>query len=212
MSGVLDTDSDLIINSSFLLSTKTFPPFTNFPNKSSSASGFLIFSWINLFKGLAPKILSYPFGESNKGIQELVSKLGYEIAFSQHSSPLHIDENKFNLPRFAINDEFGTMKRFKQIVNSKPLIIEDLRILKKNIALGELEISFKLLENSENVNCYINNNAIIKRKSNKNSVNLQFYNLIPQNRYRLNCTLFDRRGELYWLGKMMIVTEMDIIF
>ena len=104
------------------------------------------------------------------------------------------------------------MKRFKQIVNSKPLIIKDLRILKKDIVLGELEISFKLLENSENVNCYINNNAIIKKKDNKHSVNLQFRNLIPQNRYRLNCTLFDRRGELYWLGKMMTVTEMDIIF
>jgi peptidoglycan/xylan/chitin deacetylase (PgdA/CDA1 family) len=163
-------------------------------------------------KILSPKILSYPYGESNKRIQELVFKLGYDIAFSQHSSPLHIGENRFNLPRFSINDEFGGMVRFKQIVNSKPLLIEDLKILKKNIATGEFEISFKLLVNSKNMNCYINNNAIIKRKKNKNYVNLQFSNLVPENRYRLNCTLFNARGELYWLGKMMTVTEMDIIF
>ena len=37
-------------------------------------------------------------------------------------------------------------------------------------------------------------------------------NLVPENRYRLNCTLFNETGELYWLGKMMTVTEMDIIF
>ena len=85
-------------------------------------------------------------------------------------------------------------------------------ILKKNIAAGEFEISFKLLVNSQNMNCYVNNNAIIKRKENENYVNLQFSNLVPENRYRLNCTLFNARGELYWLGKMMTVTEMDIIF
>ena len=61
------------------------------------------------------------------------------------------------------------------------------------------------------MNCYVNNNAIIKRKDNENYVNLKFSNLV-QNRYRLNCTLFNERGELYWLGKMMTVTEMDIIF
>ena len=35
------------------------------------------------------------------------------------------------------------MVRFRQIVNSKPLLIEDLKILKKNIATDEFEISFK---------------------------------------------------------------------
>ena len=53
---------------------------------------------------------------------------------------------------------------------------------------------------------------LLKRKDNENYVNLQFSNLVPENRYRLNCTLFNERGELYWLGKMMTVTEMDIIF
>ena len=104
------------------------------------------------------------------------------------------------------------MVRFRQIVNSKPLLIEDLKILKKNIATDEFEISFKPSVNPKNMNCYVNNNAIIKRKEKKNYVNLQFSNLVPGNRYRLNCTLFNARGELYWLGKMMTVTEMDIIF
>ena len=56
--------------------------------------------------------------------------MGYEIGFAQHSSPVHVNENKLALPRFAINDEFGNMKRFIQIVNSRALVVYDEKVIK----------------------------------------------------------------------------------
>ncbi len=163
--------------------------------------------------GRLQKVVSYPYGESNTQIQELVKKMGYEIGFSQHSSPIHLKENKLALPRFAINDEFGGMKRFIQIVNSKALIISDLKVLIDDSNLEKFEVSFSTDKNESSINCYINNNAVLKKKVKKqNIINLKINNLKKNRRYRINCTYFDKERTLFWYGKMIKITQESIIF
>ena len=163
--------------------------------------------------GRLQKVVSYPYGESNLQIQELVKKMGYNIGFSQHSSPIHINENKLALPRFAINDEFGGIKRFIQIVNSKALIVSDLKVLKDDLNLKELEISFSTNKIENKINCYINNNALLKKRIiDEKIINLMITNLKKNKRYRLNCTYFDEQRNLFWYGKMIKTTQQSIIF
>src|SRR6516164_1623308 len=52
-------------SSSALRVTRTTPPFANRPNSNSSASGFLMCSWITRARGRAPKSGSYPFSVSH---------------------------------------------------------------------------------------------------------------------------------------------------
>ena len=163
--------------------------------------------------GRLQKVVSYPYGESSPEIQELVNKMGYNIGFSQHSSPVHINENKLALPRFSINDEFGGMKRFIQIVNSKALIVSDLKVLKDNLNLEKFEVSFSTNKTANAINCYINNNAELKKKIiNNRVINLRVTNIKKNKRYRLNCTYFDEKRTLFWYGKMIKTTQESIIF
>ena len=163
--------------------------------------------------GRLEKVLSYPYGESSPQIQELIKEMGYHIGFSQHSSPIHINENKFALPRFAINDEFGGIKRFIQIVNSKALILSDLKVLKEDSSLEKFEILFSTDKIENKINCYINNNAKLKKKVIKEKIiNLRISDLKKNRRYRLNCTYFDEKRNLFWYGKMIKVTERSIIY
>ena len=163
--------------------------------------------------GRLQKVVSYPYGESDSQIQELVKEMGYDIGFSQHSSPIHINENRLALPRFAINDEFGNMKRFIQIVNSKALIVSNLKILKDNSNLATFEVSFTTNKIGNAINCYINNNAELKKKViNNTDINLKITNVKKNRRYRLNCTYFDEKRTLFWYGKMIKTTEESIIF
>ena len=139
--------------------------------------------------------------------------MGYDIGFSQHSSPIHINENKLALPRFAINDEFGEMKRFSQIVNSKALIVSNLKILKDNSNLATFQVSFSTNKIANAINCYINNNAELKKKViNNRDVNLKITNIKKNKRYRLNCTYFHEKRTLFWYGKMIKTTQESIIF
>ena len=163
--------------------------------------------------GRLQRVVSYPYGESNFQIQKLVKEMGYDIGFAQHSSPVHLNENKLALPRFAINDEFGNMDRFIQIVNSKALIVYDLKVIKDNSNLEKFEISFSTNKTESSINCYINNSAVLKKKIiNKKIVNLKISNLKKSKRYRLNCTYFDEKRNLFWYGKMIKITQESIIF
>ena len=159
--------------------------------------------------GEVEKIISYPYGESNESIQKIVKGLGYKIALSQHSSPISFTENKFNLPRFSINDEYGEIKRFKQIVNSRPMVFNFFEILN-----GEdnesLEIKFKKKFNPITINCFINDGTLFK-EIDEELIKIKLTKLKKNKRYRLNCTTFKNKT-LYWYGHMIIKEKEKFFF
>ena len=62
------------------------------------------------------KFFAYPFGEYKKSYIEIVKKLGFDYGFGQHSGVMDKTKNKFELPRFPINEKYGEEKRFKTIL------------------------------------------------------------------------------------------------
>ncbi len=158
---------------------------------------------INKNLGAQPKIFSYPYGESNIKIEKKIENLGYEIAFSQHSAPISYNENKFRLPRYALNDEYGDLERFKLILNSKPLLVSDLNYQDTTINTENFKLSFKTNVHAKLISCFINNSALIIKENNNKNVTLFIKNLQPNNRYRINCTYKDKNNQLFWFGKMI---------
>ena len=153
--------------------------------------------------GKQPKIFSYPFGESSKSIEDVIRILNYEIAFSQHSAPIHTDQNKYRLPRYALNDEFGSLKRFKMIIQTKPLEIFDSSFDDSIVNTDELDFSFLTKFPSELINCFVNNSAAMIKKDKGEKVTLYLSKLKNGVRYRINCTYIDQKGEILWYGKMI---------
>jgi len=51
-------------------------------------------------------------------MKKYISK-NFKIAFGQHSGVIDINKDKFELPRFPINEKYGEMKRFKSLINYK---------------------------------------------------------------------------------------------
>ena len=54
------------------------------------------------------------------GYIEIVKKLGFEYGFGQHSGVMDKTKNKYELPRFPINEKYGEEKRFKTLLNTIP--------------------------------------------------------------------------------------------
>ena len=153
--------------------------------------------------GKQPKIFSYPYGESSKTVEEVIKMLNYDIAFSQHSAPIHIDQNKYRLPRYALNDEFGNLKRFKMIIQTKPLEIFESSFDDSIVNTDKLDFSFLTKFPSELINCFVNNSAAMIKKDKGEKVKLYLSKLKNGVRYRINCTYIDQRGEIFWYGKMI---------
>ena len=66
------------------------------------------------------KIFAYPFGEYKNSYIKIVKDLGFKYAFGQHSGVIDQTKNKFELPRFPINEKYGEIKRFKSLLKNIP--------------------------------------------------------------------------------------------
>ena len=162
--------------------------------------------------GYIPSLFSYPFGEYSKFMKEYISK-NFSFAFGQHSGVIDINKEKFELPRFPINENYGKLKRFKSIINTFPLEYKKLKpeekmINKNNPPSFSIEF-FNKQNNLENINCYSNEgNKWEKSKTNisKNILTIKFREAFEPRRGRINCSLNDN-GKWRWLGVQFIIKK-----
>ena len=149
-----------------------------------------------------PKVFSYPYGESSERVEKILEELGILAAFSQHSAPLNHNDSLYRLPRFSLNNEYGTLDRLRMIFKTKRLPIQNLTYTDAITHEERIEISFESSMNLEKINCYINQGVSLIKKINEKKVILELNGLKSGQRHRLNCTIIDKE-DIYWFGKMV---------
>tara|TARA_Y100000591_G_scaffold208793_1_gene180880 strand:- start:567 stop:1628 length:1062 start_codon:yes stop_codon:yes gene_type:complete len=163
--------------------------------------------------GYIPKIFSYPFGEYSKFMKDYISE-NFNYAFGQHSGVIDLNKDKFELPRFPINEKYGELKRFKSIINYFPLeyksILPEEKLLFKNTNPPSFKVEFfKEQKNLANINCYSNEgNVWEKSKTNfsNNTLTIKFREPFKPRRGRINCSLNDN-GKWRWFGFQFPIKE-----
>ena len=156
--------------------------------------------------GYIPDLFSYPFGEYSKFMRDYISK-NFKSAFGQHSGVIDINKNKFELPRFPINEKYGELKRFKSIINYFPLEYKKIFPEEKQLFLNTNPPKFKVeffkeQENLKNINCYSNEGDVWEKSKtifSNYSLTIQFREPFKPRRGRINCSLNDN-GKWRWFG------------
>lgn len=75
--------------------------------------------------GFTPRLLAYPFGEFGAREKAAAEAAGFTAAFGQHSGVAHANADLFALPRFAMNENYGSLSRFRLAANALPLRVFD---------------------------------------------------------------------------------------
>ena len=161
--------------------------------------------------GYIPFVFSYPFGEYSKFMKDYISK-NFELSFGQHSGIIDVNKDKFELPRFPINENYGEIKRFKSIINYAPLEYkklspEEKKLSKENNPPKFNVEFFKDQKNINNINCYSNEGGEWKKskiKISNNTLSVEFRDLFYPRRGRVNCSLNDN-GVWRWFGTQFII-------
>ena len=73
--------------------------------------------------GFKPSLFAYPYGEYDVKTLEIIKGSGFEAAFGQHSGVAHISSGLFELPRFAMNENYGDLDRLKLVINALPIVV-----------------------------------------------------------------------------------------
>ena len=161
--------------------------------------------------GHVPTIFSYPFGEYSKFMKNYISQ-NFSIAFGQHSGVIDLNKDKYELPRFPINEKYGDLKRFKSVINYKPLeykkIFPEEKKLNSQNNPPNLSIEFfDEQKNIENISCYSNDGGEWKQPNLifvNNIMEVQFKEKFLPRRGRINCSLNDN-GAWRWFGTQFTV-------
>ncbi len=156
--------------------------------------------------GYIPNLFSYPFGEYSKFMKDYISE-NFDFAFGQHSGVIDLNKDKFELPRFPINEKYGELKRFKSIINYYPLEYKRLSPVEKRLSKNnnppKFEVEFfKEQKNLNKITCYSNEqNKWDKSDTNYSNqiLTIEFRGSFEPRRGRINCSLNDD-GIWRWFG------------
>ncbi len=163
--------------------------------------------------GYVPNLFSYPFGEYSEFMRQYISE-NFTYAFGQHSGVIDVNKEKFQLPRFPINENYGEIKRFSSIIKTYPLEYKNLLPLEKKLSKTNNPPSFSVeffenQKNIKNISCYSNEGDKWEKSKvqfNNNTLVIKFREAFLPRRGRVNCSLNDE-GKWRWFGTQFIITN-----
>jgi len=163
--------------------------------------------------GYIPNLFSYPFGEYSEFMRQYISE-NFTYAFGQHSGVIDVNKEKFQLPRFPINENYGEIKRFTSIIKTYPLEYKKLLPIQKKINKlnnpPQFSVEFfKDQKNIKNISCYSNEGDEWKKSNVQyadNILKIKFRGAFLPRRGRINCSLNDN-GKWRWFGTQFIISN-----
>ena len=160
---------------------------------------------------------AYPFGEYKNSYKKIVQNLGFQYAFGQHSGVMDKTKDKFELPRFPINEKYGEIKRFESLLKTIPFpyqkIIPEEKYLDANNNPPDVKIIFfKDGPDFKNITCYSNEENKWRKSKleflDNNELKIFLEGKFTTERGRINCSLRENTGEWRWLGVQFVVGNL----
>jgi len=161
--------------------------------------------------GITPQLFSYPYGETSLSGSALIRQAGFKAAFGQHSGVLGSINDAYNFPRFAMNEKYGDLARFRMAINAMALPVQDLT--PKAHVVGKRNppaIGFTLrgkLANISQLACFTSHAGRARLEHLGPRIEVRIDKPFPTGRTRLNCTLPATEGRWRWLGRQFLKIE-----
>ena len=159
---------------------------------------------------------SYPFGEYSSEFKNLIKSLGFKYAFGQHSGVIDETKDKFELPRFPINEKYGEIKRFKTLMKTLPLKFESITPEDKYLVQSKNPpvVKIKFFEDTKNINqinCFSNEGNKWRNSkvsfTEKNILEIYIAEKFIGERGRINCSLQEKNNFWRWLGIQYVISD-----
>jgi peptidoglycan/xylan/chitin deacetylase (PgdA/CDA1 family) len=162
--------------------------------------------------GAAPELIAYPYGEYAKAVQRIAREVGFVAGFGQQSGAIARTSERYGLPRFALNEAYGGMDRFRTAVNALPLPVHD--VVPDDNLLGPAEnppmYGFTVDDSVASIaglTCYAGGRGeVAVQRLGGQRVEVRFDEPFPEGRMRVNCTQMGPDNRWRWFGNQFLVT------
>lgn len=162
--------------------------------------------------GARPTLFAYPYGETSLAVRKQVTDAGLGVAFGQHSGVLFPGADFLYLPRFALNETYGDMNRFKLAVNALPIKVKDLTPSEVLLSSDTNPPRFGFTVYGDAVpdlrvlTCYASGQGKTELvRLGPQRIETRMAKRFPTGRARINCTMPAREGRWRWFGMQFLV-------
>lgn len=169
--------------------------------------------------GNRPNLIAYPYGEASQSVEKLAQDSGFIAGFGQHSGVAAKTPDMFFLPRFAMNENYGDIKRFKLAAGALALNTSDLSPRDPLIGNGDdnppafgftIKGDAALTKSLKKLRCYASHEGNLGTTSlggenGQTRIEIRMKKKLPKGRTRLNCTLPTSEGRWYWFGRQFFL-------
>ena len=160
--------------------------------------------------GQRPKLFAYPFGEYNLDVIELVKQAGFDAAFGQNSGIAHGYNGFFELPRFAMNEQYGTIDRLQLAIDGLPLKVD--QIVPEDVVLSDdnnppnygLTLAPDIA-NDRQLRCFNSTYGKLEVNLLGPRAEIRLPGPFAKGRARINCTMPGGDGRWRWFGRQFLI-------
>lgn len=163
--------------------------------------------------GFVPDLLAYPYGEFGLREKKAARASGFVAAFGQHSGVAYASDDLYGLPRFAMNERFGSVQRFRLAGNALPLRVHEITpadtVLRDN---NPPSFGFTVdneIENLRRLACFASNQdgpARLERLGQRR-FEVRIERAFQPGRGRINCTIPAPGGRWRWFGMQFFIPK-----
>lgn len=161
--------------------------------------------------GRAPTLFAYPEGEYSRALQALAGEQGFTAAFGQQSGVLHPRADPRALPRFVMNEAYGSVERFRLAANALPLPVSDLTPDDPLLTVNPPPLGFTVSSEVGDLSrlaCFAagQGRARLERITD-DRIEVRIADPFPPGRARVNCTLPTPEGRWRWFGVQFVIPD-----
>lgn len=163
--------------------------------------------------GHSPKMLAYPYGESNTQIRGMMKERGI-MAFGQQSGVVSAESDFENLPRFPASGAYAKLSTLKTKLNAKPMPLLSEKTGGDYATDQPVSISLTFKEGQyrlKDLTCYVAGQGKAKLDwVSDTEVTATAEKPFGVGRGRMNCTMPDNLGKhYYWYSNVWIRSSPD---
>ena len=157
--------------------------------------------------GMRPDLFAYPYGEYDMAVIEAVTQAGFTAAFGQNSGIAHGYNGFFELPRFAMNEQYGTLSRLDLAINGLPLKVDQITpedvILDQNPPIYGFTLAPDM-DKRKQLRCFNSIYGKLDVTIMGRRAEIRLPGPLSGKRARINCTMPGYDGRWRWFGRQFL--------
>jgi peptidoglycan/xylan/chitin deacetylase (PgdA/CDA1 family) len=161
--------------------------------------------------GFVPTLFAYPHGEYSLAVRRQIEQAGFLAAFGQQSGVAYAGADLFALPRFVMNDAFGSLDRFELAANALPLPVTDVTPADPVLTSNPPSLGFTVpdvIGDLDRLACFASGQGRTGlERLGSNRIEVRIHEAFPPGRARINCTLPADDDRWRWFGVQLFIPE-----